>query len=79
MTPVIRSLELETLVLKHGSHATPEDGMCILEAVAWVAGEEHSDRPKCASRVVSAFMRSWNAHAWLRTGTSASLPPRGLS
>ena len=29
-------------------------------AVAYVAGEEWSDSPECASPVISAFMRSWN-------------------
>ena len=38
--------------IEHGSHdvrpdGTPE-GVCVMEAVAWVAGEEHSDHPKCA-------------------------------
>ncbi len=27
---------------------TQPDGVCLMEAVAWVTGEEHSDRPECA-------------------------------
>ena len=34
--------------------------MCIMEAVAYMAGEPWSDTPACASPVVSAFLRSWN-------------------
>lgn len=52
--------KLNTLQLLNGGHKTPEDGMCAMEAVAWLAGEEHSDRPACACPVLSAFLRSWN-------------------
>jgi hypothetical protein len=31
-----------------------------MEAVAYVAGEKHSDHPKCACPVISAFLRHWN-------------------
>jgi hypothetical protein len=31
-----------------------------MEAVAWVAGEPHSDRPRCASPVLGAIMRGLN-------------------
>ena len=34
-------LDLSTLVLSRGSHATPAEGMCALEAVARLAGERH--------------------------------------
>ena len=34
--------------------------MCVMEAVAYVAGEPHSDHPQCACPVVGAFLRSWN-------------------
>jgi hypothetical protein len=33
-------------------HERREDGMCIMEAVAYLAGEEHTDRPVCASRLI---------------------------
>ena len=46
--------------LSKGSHDGPEDGMCILEAVAFVAGEPWSDHPPCACPVIGAFLRSWN-------------------
>ena len=35
---------------------TAEDGMSLMEAVACVAGEPHSYRPKCASPVIGDFL-----------------------
>jgi hypothetical protein len=45
--------------LKAGKH-DPDSLMCVMEAVAYVAGEEWTDSPVCACPVISAFMRSWN-------------------
>jgi hypothetical protein len=56
----VKKLDLENLVLKSGSHSSPAAGMCVMEAVAFVAGEPHSDHPECASAVIGAFMRTWN-------------------
>jgi hypothetical protein len=47
---------LDTLVLQQGSHETREAGMCAMEAVAWLAGEPHSDHPQCACPVISRFI-----------------------
>jgi len=52
--------DFKTFTFGRGAHETREDGMCVMEAVAYVAGEEHSDSPKCASPVIAAFLRSWN-------------------
>ncbi len=46
--------------LQAGAHSTPDDGMCLMEAVAWVAGEQHTDAPACTSPVLAAFARGWN-------------------
>ena len=54
------ALDLDTLVLDKGSHPSPDDGMCVMEAVAVVAGETFSDHPACASPMIGAFLRSWN-------------------
>ena len=54
---------LETLQLEAGGHDAPNNGLvhaCVMEAVAYLAGEEFSDRPQCASPVISAFLRTWN-------------------
>jgi hypothetical protein len=48
------------LVLLKGVHNSADDGMCLLEAVAYVAGEPHSDHPKCVCPVLGAFGRRWN-------------------
>jgi len=54
------SIDLESITLKNGMHASRESGTCAMEAVAWLAGEPHSDHPQCACPVVGAFMRRWN-------------------
>ena len=52
---------LDELILKEGSHSRRgKESVCLMEAVAWVAGEKHSDRPQCVSPVLSAFGRAWN-------------------
>ena len=51
---------LEGIILKSGSHGSRESGVCAMEALAWVAGEPHSDHPACACPVIGAFMRNWN-------------------
>lgn len=55
----MNTLDLDTLTLAAGDH-NPGDEMCVMEAVAFIAGEEWSDRPECASPVIGAFMRTWN-------------------
>jgi hypothetical protein len=56
----VKQINLDELVLESGSHSSPEDGMCVMEAVAYVAGEPHSDHPKCASKVLTSFLISLN-------------------
>jgi hypothetical protein len=51
---------IEEMPLKVGSHESIADGMCIMEAVAYVAGESWTDSPQCASPVIAAFLRSYN-------------------
>jgi len=46
--------------LRKGSHDARERGVCALEAVAWLAGEPHSDKPRCACPVIGAFVIAWN-------------------
>ena len=52
--------ELSRFELKRGNHDRPEDGLCVLEAVAWFEGEAHSDHPKCVCPVLAHFSRSFN-------------------
>jgi hypothetical protein len=51
--------KVQGLSLKSGAHS-PDSLMCVMEAVAFVAGEKWSDHPTCTSKVISAFLRSWN-------------------
>lgn len=61
MTIIDERLQLlDRLTLKHGSHPDFEQGACVMEAVAWIAGEPHSDHPACASQVITAFLIRWN-------------------
>jgi len=46
--------------LQSGAHPSVEAGACVMEAVAFIAGEPWSDHPKCACPVISTFLRSWN-------------------
>ena len=50
---------LDSIDLLKGTHL-PNDGKCALEAVAWLAGEKHTDHPVCVSPVLADFCRSWN-------------------
>lgn len=52
--------EVKSLSLARGKHSDRSSGLCVMEAVAWVAGEPHSDRPLCTSQLIGAFCRSWN-------------------
>ena len=56
----MRTLDIESLTLTIGSHRNAEDGFCLLEAVAYIAGEPWSDKPQCVSPVIAAFLRSYN-------------------
>lgn len=49
--------ELAIFKLSVGKHNSPQDGMCHQEAVAWMAGEPHSDRPKCVAPCLGVFAR----------------------
>ena len=51
--------KFERWSLKAGAHSK-DSTFCVMEAVAFVAGEEWSDHPECACPVISAFLRSWN-------------------
>ena len=51
---------LDELHLEKGAHNRREDGLCIMEAAAWLAGQEHTDAPACVSPVLRSFLTSWN-------------------
>jgi hypothetical protein len=55
-----RLQEIAERPLLSGGHGSLDEGMCVMEAVAYVAGEEWSDTPQCACPVLATFLRSWN-------------------
>lgn len=52
--------DLADIVLLKGSHESFEAGMCAMEAAAYIAGEEYSDKPKCVSPALGAYVRRLN-------------------
>ncbi|HCT57219.1 MAG TPA: hypothetical protein DGD08_08405 [Gemmatimonas aurantiaca] len=63
MNPLIkpeRAALLETVTFAVGGHARAQDAYCVMEAVAYIAGEPWSDQPQCVSPVIAAFCRNWN-------------------
>lgn len=48
-------LNLDTLHLAAGAHDDRYEGVCLLEAVAWFAGREHTDAPPCVSPVLQDY------------------------
>jgi hypothetical protein len=51
---------LEQFPVRRGAHDRRSDGMCTMEMVAWLAGEDHSDEPQCACPVIAAYVRALN-------------------
>ena len=48
------------ITLDRSAHSTFESGHCATEVVAWLAGEGHTDAPKCASPVLRRFVIGLN-------------------
>ncbi len=46
--------------LSASSHSGPSQGMCVMEMVSFLAGEDWSDMPACSSPVVSRFCQVLN-------------------
>jgi hypothetical protein len=49
-----------TIILKKGAHPSPEEGMCLMEAVSFVVGEPFGDDPSCVSPALAGFGRTLN-------------------
>ena len=54
-------ISIDDITLQSGKHEAGQ-GLCFLEAVAFIAGEDHSDHPACVCRVLGVFARRWNDH-----------------
>ena len=65
----------DDLRLDSGSHPPPNGAFeaCVMEAVAYVAGEPWSDSPQCVCPVLASFGRSWND--WLPDDERQQLLP----
>ena len=59
-TQTIDQSKLDALHLTRGTHGDPEGGLCLMEAVAFFAGERHSDHPECVSPELGAWGREVN-------------------
>ena len=55
--------QLAVFRLGHGSHSSAEEGVCAMEAVAWLEGLEHTDSPACTCPIIAEFVRSVNDRA----------------
>ncbi len=59
---LVRVAAAEQFQLAPGNHATREEGLCAMEAVAWLAGLPHSDKPACTSEILAGYVRHLNDH-----------------
>ena len=63
MTEILqdRLSEVMGIELLSGGHSqNDKHRMCVMEAVAYIAGEPWTDAPACACPVICAFMQAWN-------------------
>lgn len=56
----MKTLTIDQITLASGGHKRAAEGMCMLEAAAYLAGEKFSDHPQCVSPVIASFGRAWN-------------------
>jgi hypothetical protein len=56
----VRNLDLDSLRLQAGYHPPSATAFNMMEAVAYIAGEEWNDHPLCVSQTISAFCRHLN-------------------
>ena len=58
--PLIDKTKMAGLTLKKGGHRSPDAGLCLMEAVAYVCGIDHTDHPACVAPVLGEMGRSLN-------------------
>jgi hypothetical protein len=50
----------QTVRLARGWHATPDDGVCVVELASMLASEPFSDRPSSVCRLIASLLRAYN-------------------
>ena len=60
-------ISIDDITLQSGKHEAGQGRRCFMEAVAFIAGEDHSDHPACVCRVLGIFARRWNDHLKIET------------
>jgi hypothetical protein len=60
LTDRLARLMDDGFTLDRGRHTSFDAGHCATEAAAWLAGERHTDRPRCVSPVLALFLRTLN-------------------
>ncbi len=56
----MRFEELSRFELRRGRHDRPEEGLSLMEAVAFFMGEPHSDHPACVCPLLAHYGRALN-------------------
>ena len=52
--------QLAIFKLLTGSHDSAKEGLCAMEAVAWLEGLPHSDHPVCTCPIIGVYVRALN-------------------
>ena len=65
-------ISIDDITLHSGKHEAGQE-LCFMEAVAFIAGEDHSDHPACVCRVLGIFARRWNDY--LKTKDRQKMKP----
>jgi hypothetical protein len=63
MNTELQDATLDAIKLDKGRHKSVAEGMCVMEATAWLAGEKHSDGPLSACPVLGAYLRPLSDNA----------------
>ena len=56
----MHEMNVQTVRLDRGAHASPACGACVVELASMLAGEPFSDRPRSVCPVIAGFLRSYN-------------------
>ncbi len=54
------AVNYKTTRLSQGKHASPDEGVCVMELASMIAGEPFSDRPASVCPVIGSFLRAYN-------------------